>query len=92
MRFFGPCALVQIVNILRYQQHIASPFCFEPGQRFVRGVGLDFRIQQARPALIIEGMNPVWITGKRFWRCHILDTRLRPDSVGVAERGETGFL
>ena len=85
-------ALVQIVDILGDQQHLARPVALQPGQRQMRRVGLDVGVQQLLAAGIVEIMDPHRIVVEGLRRRHILDAHARPDAVRIAESVEAGFL
>jgi len=80
---------VQIVHILRHDQHIAMPLPFKRGQRQMRGIGL-YRGER-RAAHVIEAPHQRRIAGKRFGRADILHPVPFPQAAGTAKSGDAGF-
>ena len=85
-------ALMQIVDILRHDQHRMRPIAFEPRQRFVRGVGLDIAGDELMSARVVEGMYAFRIAGEGFGRRNLLDPVLGSNAIRIAEGVQAGFL
>lgn len=72
--------LVQIVDVLRDDQHFATrplrPFPVKPGQRVMGGVGL-LGLDRLAPH-VIEPQHQVRVTREGLGRRHVLDPVLLP--------------
>lgn len=77
--------LVEIVDILRDDVDVEMLFEFRNG--VVRRIGLLF--EQFAPALVVEFDNRRAVVAQRLGRTHVLDTIGGPQSVGIAESGQT---
>jgi hypothetical protein len=64
-------ALVEVIDILRDQQKLALPFLIEPGERIVRGVGLNAR--KPRASGVVERLDQRWIAAEGFGSRDIFD-------------------
>ena len=84
MRLLRARALVERVDILGDEQEIAVPRRLEPGQRHMRGIGLD--LGRADPPRVVEFMNQRRIARERLGSRDILDPVAFPQAVGGAER------
>ena len=83
----GP--IMQIVDILCYDQQFARPFGIQLGQRPMGSVGLD--LDKPRPPSVVKLVNQRRIAPERLGRRHILDPMPFPEPVGTAECGEAAF-
>ena len=88
-----PRALVQIVDVLRYDQQLAAPSRVEPRQRRVRRVrllGLD-----GGAAHIVESQHEVGVTRKSLGRGDVFHAVLFPQARAAigpgAERVDAAF-
>jgi hypothetical protein len=86
---FGPCPLVQIVDILCHQKQIAAPFGIEPRQREMRGIW--FHLLNTFAAHIVKTQHKVWVAGKGFRRGDILNLMLFPQATCTAKRVNTAL-
>ena len=82
-------AFVQIVDVLRHQQHIADKFALQPGQRAMCGV--RFHTCQRRAPRIVEAQHQVRIARERFGRSDVLHPVPLPQATGGAERIDPAF-
>ena len=93
MRLCEPARLVQRVDVLRHDGDRAPALMFvlalEPGQRQVRGVGLD-ALQRA-PALVVKIVHEKRVAREAFGRRHLAVVVLGPDAVLVAEGRKPGL-
>ena len=71
-----PTAFMQIIDILGNEQQVSRKFRFQPGQRFMRGIGLHSR--QSFAAHIVEAEHERGIASKAFGCGNILDPVLFP--------------
>jgi hypothetical protein len=86
-----PCALVQIVDVLRHQGEMAAALGerrLESRQRSMGGVG--FGVEEVAAAQIIERENVIGIAGEGFRRRQLHRVEPRPDPLPalVAKRAE----
>jgi hypothetical protein len=61
---------VKVVDILGYQEKVASPFGFEPRKRLVGGIG--FHAAKPCPSRIVEAVHKRRISAEGLGRRHIL--------------------
>lgn len=80
---FCPCPFVQVIDILRDDQQAAIPFCIQPRQSVMRGVGL-LRLDGLAPH-IVESQHQIGIALECLWRCDIFDAVLFPKAAAVAK-------
>jgi hypothetical protein len=84
-----PRALVKIVDVLGDQQQLTGPFCVEPRQGHVRGIGFDRA--EPRPARIVKGVDQGRVALESLGRGDILDAMSFPQSIGPAECRKATF-
>jgi hypothetical protein len=77
--------IVQRIDVLCDDKHLARPVPFETCQRGVRGIGLNVGGTVAGAAHIVEGMAARGVTRKSLGRGNILEAHLRPYAAGIAE-------
>ncbi len=80
--------LVEIVDVLGDDLHPAGPIGLQPGECLVRRVGLDRRVVQLPPTLVVEAVDERWIMGEGLGRGHILRPMAFPQAAGAAKRGQ----
>ena len=71
-----PCPLVQVIDILRDDQQIAIPFGIEPGECFMRGIGV--RHLDVLAPLIVKAKNEMRIPRECLWRRDVFDAVFLP--------------
>jgi hypothetical protein len=82
-------ALVQIVDVLRDDQHLAGPVRLQPGQRGMRRVRR--RAGQIGAAGIVEVVHQPRVAREALGCRHLLQIVLRPDPAHVAKRAKPAF-
>ncbi len=80
---FGPCTLMQVIDILRDDQQPAIPSRIQARQSMMRRVRLD--LLYPCTAHVVEAQDEVGIAGKGLWRCNIFDPVLLPQATCAAE-------
>jgi hypothetical protein len=86
-----PRPLVQIVNVLRGDHHLARPNRFKPRQCLVRGIGGDRGVPQLPPARVVKGQHPRRVAREGLGCRHLFEAHRCPDPVGIAKCREPGF-
>jgi hypothetical protein len=81
--------LVQRVDVLRDDHHLAGMPGLQPRQRLMRRIGPGLR--GLRAAGVVEPVHEAGIAREAFGRRHILDPVLRPEATLVAERAQPAF-
>ena len=85
-------AFVQGVDVLGDNQHLTRPFRFEARKRDMCRIGLQIEAPAAGAAHVVERVHRFRIAREGFRGRHILPAHLGPDTMGVAESIEAGFL
>ena len=82
-------ALVQVVDVLRHDEHWPRPLPLEPSQRQMRRIGLHRRIAQLRPAQVVEAVDQHRVARERLGRGHILEPVALPQPASATKGGQT---
>ena len=85
-------ALMQVVDVLGDQKHLARPFPLQLRECGMGGVGLDIGLEQTGAAVVVELVDKVRIALEPFRRRDILQPDAFPHAAGAAEGVQTGFL
>jgi hypothetical protein len=85
----GP--LVQIVDVLGYQQDLARPLGFQPGQCQMGRVWYHRAIEQRPPARIVKSVNALGIALKGLGRRDVFQAHLGPDTFRIAATIDLGI-
>ena len=75
--------LVQRIDILRDDEHIATMHRLQPRERQMRGI--RFHILVLPPPLIIEVEHKRWVAAISLWRRHLANVIFGPNAILVAE-------
>jgi len=78
-------ALMQVVHVLRDQQHPAAVLALQPGQRLMGSVGLDGGVMQLAAAVVVEALHQRRIARKALGCGHLLNAVVFPEPVLRAE-------
>jgi len=82
-------ALVQVIDILRYQHKAVAQFLFQTGQREMRRIRRDIGLLELTTAGVIKRLHQFRIAGKAFRRGHVFHMMLFPQAIGRAESTNT---
>lgn len=81
--------LVQVIDVLGYEQHFGEPGVLQANQRPMGSIGDDSR---QRPATgIVEVVDEPGVAREPLWGRNVVDVVLRPDAVGIAKRRHAGI-
>jgi len=84
-------AFVQIIDVLSDEQKAVAERFFQPRQRPMRSVGLNGRIVQLSPSLVIKTQHHIGIAGEPFGRRHVFYTVVFPQPVRRAKSADARF-
>ena len=81
-----PGSVVQVVNILSYDEDGAGILAGEASESVVRSVRLDGRVLELLAPGVVERVDPDGIAGERVRGGNVFDAHVCPESVGGRER------
>ena len=82
---------VEIVHVLRHDQHLSRKAVFQPGQSTVCRVGAYVLLQQLAAARVVELVHELGVAGEALRGGHILDAVVFPQAITGAECLDAGF-